>query len=151
MDFDAPEEHALLRDSVRQFFTRELPETKIRAMDRERRIPREIWKTIGDLGWLGLSVPVEYGGEAEDGRSDLVTGAVICEELSRQFPSLAMGWLLLSMSGRVFREHGSPEQQAEYLPRLARGEFLMAFGMTEPSGGTDLASLKTRGELKDDL
>ena len=64
VDFDAPEEHALLRDSIRQYFARELSENKIREMDRARRIPREIWKTIGELGWLGLSVPEEYGGTA---------------------------------------------------------------------------------------
>ena len=147
VDFDTPEEHAFLRDSIRQYFSRELSENKIREMDRARRIPREIWKTIGELGWLGLSVPEEFGGTACDGRSDIVTGAVICEELSRQFPSLAMGWLLLSMTGRVFREFGSPEQKAEYLPRLARGEFIMAFGMTEPSGGTDILGLTTRASL----
>ena len=62
VDFDVPEEHALLRDSIRQYFARELSENKIREMDRARRIPREIWKTIGELGWLGLSVPEEYGG-----------------------------------------------------------------------------------------
>lgn len=147
MDFDPPEEHGLLRDSIRQYFARELPETEIRAMDRERRIPREIYKTIGQLGWLGLSVPEEYGGVAGDFGSDVVTGAVICEELARQFPSLAMGWLLLSMTGRVFREYGTPEQKAEYLPRLARGEFIMAFGMTEPSGGTDILGLTTRAAM----
>ena len=55
MDFDTPEEHAFLRDSIRQYFSRELSENKIREMDRARRIPRDIWKTIGELGWLGLS------------------------------------------------------------------------------------------------
>lgn len=150
MDFDAPREHALLRDSIRQFFAREMPEAEIRAMDRERRIPREIWKTFGAMGWLGLSVPEEYGGSAGETGSDVVTAMVFCEELSRRFPSLAMGWLLLSMAGRTFREHGTDEQKAEYLPRLARGEFVMAFGMTEPGGGTDVLGLKTRAALEGD-
>jgi len=150
MDFDTPEEHAMLRDSIRRYFARELPETEIRAMDRARRIPREIWKTFGRLGWLGLSVPAEYGGNAGETGSDVVTAVVFCEELARQFPSLAMGWLLLSMTGRTFREHGTAEQKAEYLPRLARGEFIMAFGMTEPGGGTDVLGLKTRAALEGD-
>ena len=77
VDFDTPDEHAFLRDSIRQYFSRELSENKIREMDRARRIPREIWKTIGELGWLGLSVPEEFGGTACDARSDIVTGAVI--------------------------------------------------------------------------
>ncbi len=150
MDFDAPEEHAMLRDSIRQYFARELPEAEIRAMDRERRIPRGIWKTFGERGWLGVSVPEEYGGSAGDSGSDVVLGSVFCEELARQFPSLAMGWLLLSMTGRTFREHGTAEQKAEYLPRLARGEFIMAFGMTEPGGGTDVLGLTTRAALEGD-
>jgi acyl-CoA dehydrogenase len=143
MNFDAPEEHAILRDSVRHFFARELPEPRIREMDRARRIPRDLWHRFAELGWLGLSVPEEYGGSA----ADVVTAAVFCEELARQFPSLAMDWLLLSMTARTFREHGSDEQKAEYLPRLAQGEFIMAFGMTEPSGGTDILSLTTRAAM----
>ena len=140
MDFDAPEEHALLRDSVRQFFIRELPETRIREMDRARRIPRQIWQQFGTLGWLGFAVPEAYGGSA----SDIATGAVFCEELARQFPSLAMDWVLLSMTARVFLEHGSQAQREEYLPRLVQGDFIMAFAMTEPSGGTDILSLTTK-------
>jgi len=143
MNFDAPEEHAIVRDSVRHFFARELPEPRIREMDRARRIPRDLWHRFAELGWLGLSVPEEYGGSA----ADVVTAAIFCEELARQFPSLAMDWLLLSMTARTFREHGSDEQKAEYLPRLAQGDFIMAFGMTEPSGGTDILSLTTRAAM----
>ncbi len=146
MNFDPPEEHALLRDSIRQYFLRDLPEAQIRSMDRDRRIPREIWKTFGQLGWLGLSVPEAYGGS----NSDVATGAVFCEELARQYPSLAMGWVLLSMTGRIFREHGTEAQKAEYLPRLAQGDFIMAFGMTEPGGGTDVLGLSTRAKLDGD-
>jgi acyl-CoA dehydrogenase len=140
MDFDAPEEEALLRHSVGQFFDRELPEGKIREYDRARAIPREIWKEFAARGWLGLSVGTEYGGS----NADVSTGAVFCEELARRFPSLAMDWVLLSMTARTFHEHGTEAQKSEYLPRLAQGEFIMAFGMTEPSGGTDILNLTTR-------
>jgi len=140
MDFEPIQEHEMLRESVREFFERELPEERIREMDRARRIPREIWKRLAVLGWPGLSVPVEYGGSG----ADVMTGAVLCEELSRRFPSLATDWLLVSMTARVLRESGTPAQKAELLPRLARGEFLMSFGMSEPGGGTDVLALKTR-------
>ena len=143
MDFEAPEEHALLRESVRQFFERELPEARIREMDRERRIPRDLWKRLAELGWVGLSVPEAYGGSG----GDVMAGVVLCEELARRFPSLAVDWVLLSMTARAFLEHGSEEQKAEYLPRLAKGEFLMSFGMTEPGGGTDILGLTTRAEM----
>ena len=85
MNFDPIHEHQMLRDSVRQFFARELPERKIREMDRARKIPRELWNRMGELGWAGLSVPVEYGGTG----ADVMLAAVFVEELSRQFPSMA--------------------------------------------------------------
>jgi acyl-CoA dehydrogenase len=144
MNFDPVPEHEMLRESVREFFARELPEERIREMDRARRIPREIWKRFAALGWTGLSVPNEYGGSG----ADVSTAAVFTEELARRFPSLATDWLLISMTARVLRESGSERQKAELLPRLAAGEFLMAFGMSEPGGGTDVLALKTRARLE---
>jgi acyl-CoA dehydrogenase len=146
MNFDPVPEHEMLRESVREFFARELPERRIREMDRARRIPREMWKRFAALGWTGLSVPAEYGGSG----ADVSTAAVFCEELARRFPSLATDWLLISMTARVLRESGSGRQRAELLPRLAAGEFLMAFGMSEPGGGTDVLALKTRARLEGD-
>lgn len=143
MNFDVPHEHQQLRDSVRQYFDRELPEGRIREMDRARRIPREIWKTFAGFGWTGLSVPEEYGGSG----ADCALGAVLCEELAYRFPSLAVDWMLLSMTARTLCEAGSPAQQAEYLPRLAAGDFIMAYGMSEPGGGTDVLGLKTRATM----
>ncbi len=145
MNFDAPEEHEPLRDAVRRFFADELPEARIREMDRARRIPRELWHRLGALGWLGLTVPEDYGG----GGGDLTQGVVLCEEISRRFPSLAVDWVLVAMTARAFLEHGTAEQKAHYLPRLVQGDFLMAFAMTEPAGGTDVLGLTTRGEEDD--
>jgi acyl-CoA dehydrogenase len=144
MNFEPEHEHGMLRESVREFFARELPEERIREMDRARRIPRELWKRFGELGWAGLSVPEEYGGSG----ADVLTGAVLCEELARRFPSLATDWLLISMTARVLRESGTAKQKAELLPRLAAGEFIMSFGMSEPGGGTDVLALKTRASLQ---
>ena len=146
MNFERNEEHEMLRDSVRDFFERELPEKRIREMDRARRIPRELWKRFAELGWMGLAVPVEFGGSG----ADVMTGAVFCEELARRFPSLATDWLLVSMTARILREAGTPAQQAEYLPRVASGDFLMGFGMSEPGGGTDVLALKTRATREGD-
>ena len=144
MNFEPASEHAILRDSVREFLDRELPEARIREMDRARRIPRELWKRFAAMGWQGLSVPTEYGGSG----ADVSTAAVFCEELARRFPSLATDWLLVSMTARVLRESGTPAQKKELLPRLAAGEFLMSFGMSEPGGGTDVLALKTRATLQ---
>jgi acyl-CoA dehydrogenase len=146
MNFDRVQEHEMLRDSVRAFFERELPEERIREMDRARKIPRTLWKRFAEMGWMGLSVPTEFGGSG----ADVMTGAIFCEELARRFPSLATDWLLVSMTARILRESGTPAQKAELLPRLANGEFLMSFGMTEPGGGTDVLALTTRATLQGD-
>jgi acyl-CoA dehydrogenase len=144
MSFERVAEHEILRDSVREFFARELTEERIREMDRARRIPRTLWKRFAEMGWQGLSVPTEYGGSG----ADVSTAAVFCEELARRFPSLATDWLLVSMTARVLRESGTPAQKKELLPRLAAGDFLMSFGMSEPGGGTDVLALKTRATLQ---
>jgi acyl-CoA dehydrogenase len=146
MNFEPILEHEMLRDSVREWFARELPEERIREMDRARRIPREIWKRFAAMGWQGLSVPTEYGGSG----ADVSTAAVLCEELSRRFPSLATDWLLVSMTARVLRESGTPQQKKALLPKLASGEFIMSFGMSEPGGGTDVLALRTRAALEGD-
>jgi acyl-CoA dehydrogenase len=146
MNFDLPEEHELLRRSVRRFFAEELSETKIREMDRARKVPKTLWKRFAELGWMGLSIPVEYGGSG----ADLTTGTVFCEELSRQFPSLGNNYVIFSMAARAIREHGTEEQRRTMLPRMARGEFMFAFGITEPSGGTDVLAMKTRAQLDGD-
>jgi len=146
MDFEAQHEHELIRESVRDFFDRELPEAKIREYDRARRIPRSIWKQFAQQGWMGISVPEEYGGAG----SDIMAGAIFCEELARRFPSLATDWLLTSMTARLFLEVASEDHKREYLPKLVQGEFLMGFGMSEPGGGTDVLSLKTRAQIDAD-
>ena len=146
MNFERIPEHEALRESVRNFFDRELSETRIREMDRARRIPRALWQRLSQLGWPGLSVPAEYGGSG----ADVMTGAILCEEIARRFPSLATDWLLVSMTARVLREAGTEKQKAELLPKLAAGEFLMSFGMTEPGGGTDILALQTRARRAGD-
>ena len=146
MNFEAPHEHELLRETVRDFFDRELPEAKIREYDRARRIPRSIWKQFAKQGWMGITVPEEYGGAG----SDIMTGAIFCEELARRFPSLATDWLLTSMTARVFLEVASEAHKREYLPKLVQGDFLMGFGMSEPGGGTDVLALKTRAQFDAD-
>ena len=143
MNFDTIPEHQMLRDSVRHFLDTELPDKTIREYDRARKIPRSIWPKLAAQGWMGISVPEEYGGAG----GDIMQGTILCEELSRRFPSLGTDWLLTSMTARVFMEVGTPEQKAHYLPLLTKGEFLMGFGMSEPGGGTDVLSLKTRASL----
>jgi acyl-CoA dehydrogenase len=146
MSFSETEEHRMLRDSVGRFFAQELPEMRIREMDRARVIPKALWKRVAELGWMGLSVPVEYGGSG----ADVMTTAVLCEEVAQRFPSMANDLVVFTMGARVVREHGTEAQRAKLLPLMARGEFSLAFGITEPRGGTDALGLTTRAVLEED-
>lgn len=139
-------EHALLRETVRDFFRRELPEETVREYDRGRRFPRSLWQRFAELGWMALPVSEEFGGTGDD----VVTAAVLTEEISRHFPSIAVDWVLVSMSARLVEEVGSDAQKAALLPTIAAGEYVMAFGMTEPDGGTDVLQLKTTATPDED-
>lgn len=140
MIFDYPEEAEALAVSVDDYFERSMPEVEIRAMDRARRVPREIWRKFAELGWMGLMVPEQYGGSD----AGAVMASVLVEGIAKRFPSIAVDWVLVAMTARLFCEAGTAAQKAEYLTRLAAGDFLMSFGMTEPAGGTDILQLSTR-------
>ena len=145
--FDELPEHALLRETVREFFRKDLPPERVAELDRAREpVPAELWRRMGDLGWLGLPVPEEYGGTDADG----VTSALLVEELGRSWASLGSDYVLLSMAARLLREYGSTEQRDGILPGLAAGTIRVAFSLSEPGGGTDLLSLQTRATLEGD-
>lgn len=137
-------EEAEFRESVRRFLAAHLPERTIRQMDRDRRIPTDLWKKFAEMGWMGLSVAEEYGGAG----ANAVFGVILAEELARRFPSLADNYIVFAMLARALQESGTEIQKSEYLPRLARGEFMVGFGITEPGGGTDVLALRTTGTLE---
>lgn len=136
-------ETALLRQTVRAFFRDELTPAKVREYDSARRYPKSVWQRLGELGWLALPVSERYGGAGADVR----TSVVMTEELARGFASLALDWVLVSMGARLIETFGTEEQRETLLPALARGEVTMAFGMSEPDGGTDVLGLSTRARL----
>ncbi|MBI4012888.1 MAG: acyl-CoA/acyl-ACP dehydrogenase [Candidatus Rokubacteria bacterium] len=146
MDFDLAGEQTLLRETVRRFLDRECPREVARALDEEGRFPRDLYRKMAALGWLGLSIPEKYGG-AGGGILDTV---LVMEELARRSQALAVGYLLnICFGARTLTAFGSPEQQATYLPRIAAGEAFFCLGLTEPSGGTDALALTTRAEPRD--
>lgn len=142
--FDTPREHELLRDTVRDFFASELPPERIRELDQAREpIPRDAWRRMGELGWLGLPVPARYGGA----EGDVLTATVLVEEIGRHWASPASDYVLVSMLARLLTHFGTEEQREAVLPALAKGELRGAISLSEPGGGTDLLALRTRGEL----
>ncbi|GAA3633839.1 acyl-CoA dehydrogenase family protein [Kineosporia mesophila] len=134
------EDHESFRATVREFVERTvLPHVGEHADD--RLIPREVWLEAGKQGLLGLEIPEAYGGsEAGDYRFN----AVASEELSKVNAALVSCWGIHSdVTAPYIVELGTDEQKQRWLPSVATGETWLAIGMTEASGGSDLAALKT--------
>lgn len=136
----------LLRRSAREFFAKEYPPARIRAMDEAEELEPQLWRDLAALGWLGLSIPVAYGGAG----ASTVLAAVLMEEIARAFASLAVDYALGGMVARLLTDVGTDEQRARWLPGFAAGETVLAFGISEPSGGTDALALTTRARLDGD-
>ena len=134
------EDHEAFRASVKEFLDREVvPNLEEHAS--EKSIPREFWIEAGKQGFLGLEIPEEYGGsEAGDYRFN----AVLTEELARVNMALPSCVGIHADIVAPYLVHLTTEEQKQrWLPGFCAGELLTAIGMTEPSGGSDLAALKT--------
>ena len=134
------EDHEAFRSSVREFLERSvIPNVEQHAIDKA--IPREFWLEAGKQGFLGLEIPEEYGGA---GAGDYRFNAVMAEELSKVNAALGSCWgIHADITAPYIVAMGTEEQKQRWLPGVASGEILLAIGMTEPSGGSDLAALKT--------
>ncbi|MBZ4422046.1 acyl-CoA dehydrogenase family protein [Myxococcus sp. RHSTA-1-4] len=139
MDFELPESHRALQSSLRDFCERRV-KPHAREWDKEEKFPMEVVRELGQLGVMGMLVTEEYGGAAMDS----LAVAVAVEEIARYDGSLAL--TVASHNGlgtshlRVF---GNDAQRKKYLPRLATGEYLGAWGLTEPGSGSDASGMKT--------
>lgn len=144
---DEPEHIGMLRETLRRFVTAEMPPERVRQWDREHRFPPELFRKLADLGVCGLTVDEEYGGQGRD----LVAAVAVIEELCRGGAFLAGPFIHCAFYGAInIGENGSEAQKRELLPRLARGELLFAYGLSEPEVGGDLASVTTTAERSPD-
>jgi alkylation response protein AidB-like acyl-CoA dehydrogenase len=134
------EEHEDFRASVREFVERTL---KPRAEEfiRDHTFPRDVWLAAGKQGLLGMDIPDEFGGT---GAGDYRFNAVLAEEWAAfaAAASTCFG-IHADVCPPYIVDLGTPEQKQRWLPGIASGELICAIGMTEPSGGSDLAALKT--------
>src|SRR5262247_961409 len=146
MDFELSDEQRRIREVAREFAEAELGD-KIAPYDERHEFPHAIVAKLGPLGFMGVLVPEEYGGAG----LDYVSYALIVEELNRGDASVGITmWAHNSLCTNHIALFGSPEQKQRWLPRLARGEILGAWGLTEPGSGSDAAALRTRAELRGD-
>ena len=145
MDFALTPEQAAIREVARDFAEGELGQ-KIAPYDERHEFPREIVAKLGALGFMGVLVPPEYGGAG----LDYVSYALIVSELNRGDASVGITmWAHNSLCTNHIALFASPAQKAKYLPPLASGQVLGAWGLTEPGSGSDAAALRTRAERRD--
>jgi alkylation response protein AidB-like acyl-CoA dehydrogenase len=140
MSFDLPDDLVALRDVVRDFAANEI-RPHAREWDREQFIPDQLTTKVAELGLLGIMVPEKYGGAG----LSYLANSVIVEEIARQDGGVA---LFIAAHNGLCISHlligASDEQKTEYLPKLATGQHLGAWALTEPGCGSDAAALKTR-------
>jgi alkylation response protein AidB-like acyl-CoA dehydrogenase len=144
---EEPDPIRQLRETLRRFVANEMPPELRRQLDKEHRFPPELFRKLADLGVCGLTIDEEYGGQGRD----LVAAVAVIEELCRGGAFLAGPFIHCAFYGGMnISENGSEEQKREYLPKLANGDLLFAYGLSEPDVGGDLASVTTTAELSED-
>jgi short-chain 2-methylacyl-CoA dehydrogenase len=145
VNFDLSPEHELIRSTVREF-AEERVAPVAEELDREHRFPYELVEQMAELGLMGMPIPEEYGG----GGTDTLSYAIAVEELTRIDSSVAITMAAhVSLGTMPIFLFGNEEQRQEWLPDLASGRKLAAFGLTEPDAGSDAAATRTRAELRD--
>ena len=145
MNFDLTEEQELVRRTVRDFAEHKVAPVA-EELDREHRFPYDLVAELAELGLMGMPIPEEYGG----GGSDTLSYAIAVEELTRIDSSVAITVAAHTSLGTMpIFLFGNEEQKLEWLPDLASGKKLAAFGLTEPGAGSDAAASRTRAELRD--
>ena len=134
------EDHESFRESARTWIERSVTPNAEKYIQ-EKSLPREFWLEAGAQGMLGLAIPEEYGGAGAD---DFRFNAVLTEEMAKvgAWMPTCVG-IHADITAPYIVELGTEEQKQRWLPGVAAGELLLGIGMTEPSGGSDLAALKT--------
>jgi short-chain 2-methylacyl-CoA dehydrogenase len=144
-NYDLSEEHELVRRTVRDFAEQRVAPVA-EELDREHRFPYDLVAELAELGLMGMTIPEEYGGAG----ADTLSYAIAVEELTRVDSSVAITVAAHHSLGTLpIYQFGSEEQKREWLPDLASGRKLAAFGLTEPEAGSDAGATRTRAELRD--
>lgn len=145
MNFDLPEMHAMLRDTVRKFADSEIAPVAAK-LDAKSEFSEELTRKMGSLGLFGIIVPEQYGGHG----MDYLAYAVVCEEIARVDGSQAATITAHNSLGiSPIYYFGTEAQRKKYIPQLCTGEKLWAFGLTEPGAGSDSRGSKTNAKKVD--
>lgn len=133
-------EQRALQEAVAGLCARAADRETIRAWDEEHRFPEEIWRALAENDLLGLPLPEEFGGQG----AGVLETTLVMEALARHSVASAFAFLItVCFGGIAISRSGTPEQLAEFLPRIVRGEIKISGAFTEPGGGSDLFALRT--------
>jgi alkylation response protein AidB-like acyl-CoA dehydrogenase len=146
MKFDLDEEQSDIRDMVRRFTEQEIT-PHAEEWDETNHFPREIYHKMASLGLMGMTTPEEYGGSA----LSRLSGALVYEELAKGEMATAVGLSVHNMVTGSIARFGNQEQRRRWVSRLASGELLGAFSLSEAASGSDAASLQCRAECRNDV
>ena len=138
-------EHEMFRKFIREFFEKEV-EPKVNEIEENDEIPADLLKKMGDLGFQGIAVPPEYGGQG----GDQVSMAIFCEEAGRVYPAVMT---MIGVNGLFTTPvllFGTDEQKKKYLPPVAKGEKHSAHATSEAGAGSDVAGVQTTAEKRGD-
>jgi len=146
MNFDLTEDQIMYRESAREFAEKRLfPVAE--KLDAKGEMPKELLQEAAEIGFFGLFAPEEYGGMAVD----TLSYALIIEEISKACAGLAISMSVHnSLVIKAIEMYGTDEQKKEYLPKLAAGEIIGAYSLSEPNSGTDAGSLQCQAIAKGD-
>src|SRR6184192_4114418 len=146
LGFDHGETVAMLRDSVRDFAAKEIA-PRAAEIDRANEFPPDLWRKLGALGVLGITVEEEYGGTA----MGYLAHVIAMEEISRASASVGLSYGAHSnLCVNQIRRNGNAAQKKKYLPTLVSGEHVGALAMSEPGAGSDVVSMRLRADRRGD-
>src|SRR5688572_27548610 len=144
LQFDHGETLAMLRDTVRDFAAKEIA-PRAAEIDRTNQFPPDLWKKLGALGLLGVTVEEEFGGTM----MGYLAHIIAMEEISRASASIGLSYGAHSnLCVNQVRRNGSAAQRKKYLPKLVSGEHVGALAMSEPGAGSDVVGMKLKAERR---
>jgi isovaleryl-CoA dehydrogenase len=146
LNFGLGEEVEMLRDAARQFAQKEIA-PRAESIDKDNEFPMDLWRKMGDMGLLGITVSEEYGGS----NMGYLAHVIAMEEISRASASVGLSYGAHSnlCVNQIFK-NGTDAQREKYLPKLCSGEHIGALAMSEPNAGSDVVSMKLKAEKDGD-
>jgi alkylation response protein AidB-like acyl-CoA dehydrogenase len=143
MDHILTERHQRLKEKTRHFAKKEISSELAVAIDAADEFPFELMQKLAQQGFMGINIPEEYGGRG----GNVIDEMVFFEEITKELPVLA--WTagdVILYGNNIIKTNGNKAQQEAYLPKLAKGELIFCFALTEPDAGSDAANIQTRAE-----